>query len=605
MIGSETARMISELMTQFLVCVLQPRTIKVDGPHPAGSDHGNFIDRTMQRSLIRLPELRLVLLAMLVCSIAGPVAAETDQAASGHLRAAEQALQQHEYKNAAAEYLRAATLSDDPDTARQATRVAFVYGFNADALNAALRWTELDADSDEALLYVAQLQLRSGKFRDARRSFEKLIKRGEEPPADRLLGLVLILSREDPEDAYRLVSQLAKPYRDSASAHYAVGVMALQAGDHKAAGNRAQQAIEIRPDWIKPRLLYARSLLLAGREEDAIAYVAQIIGDDPDPDPEARLELAIMYLSAQRDDDALSQVNQVLLEQPSRADALRMMAIINFRQENLDAARADFQDLLSSGQYTSDALYYLARIADYRGETERALSLYAQVNNGQHAVISQRRAGGIIAREAGFEAALDHLQRFAEINPNYAIDMIQAQAWLLTSEQQYERALQMFDRMVSYRPDSESAVLGRGEVLLRMGRTEEAISDYRAAARKWPNSANVLNALGYTLTGYSDKYREAERLIGKALKLQPDSAAIIDSHGWVLYRLGKHEEALAELKRAWAMLKDPEVGAHVAEVLWKLGRLDEAIAILEEAEELDPAHPAVKEVRERIASGSD
>ena len=129
-------------------------------------------------------------------------------------------------------------------------------------------------------------------------------------------------------------------------------------------------------------------MLIAGRQDEAIEYTARLIGDDPDPDPDARMELALMMMTAGKDDDAQSQINQILLEQPSRADALRMMAIINFRLENLDAAWADFQDLLASGRFTMDALYYLARIADFREEHERAARLYAQVRSGPNAVVS-------------------------------------------------------------------------------------------------------------------------------------------------------------------------------------------------------------------------
>ena len=182
------------------------------------------------------------------------------------------------------------------------------------------------------MLYVAQLYLRTGEVRKSRRSFEKLLKRGREPADERLLALIPFLSREDASLSYELMLKLAKPYKDSAEANYAVAVMALQAGETRVASERARKASEIEPDWVKPHLLYARALLLSGDEEGAIDYTSRLVGDDPDPDPEARLELAIMLLSAGRDDDALSQVNQILLEQPSRSDALRLMAIIKDRK---------------------------------------------------------------------------------------------------------------------------------------------------------------------------------------------------------------------------------------------------------------------------------
>lgn len=545
---------------------------------------------------------RLTLLVAVLTFLAQPVpAAEEDsEKANAHLLQAEIELQRNEYKAASEEYAKAAELSDDVEVARQATRVSYSYGFNDDALRSAERWLELDEENDEALLYVAQLQLRNGDLRDARSSFRRLLERGDEPVDERLVALIPFLSEEDPEDADWLMRQLAKPYKNSAAAHYAAGVLALQAGDTDEARERAERAIELKKDWVQPHLLYARSLLLAGDEEAAIDYTERMVGDAADPDPEARLELAIMYLAAERDDDALSQVNQVLLEQPSRTDAIRLMAIINFRKEHLDAAWSDFQDLLASGRHTMDALYYLGRIADRRQDYDQAVSLYSQVIAGQNAVAAQRRASGIMAQEGEPEEALSHLTEFGETHPNYAIDMMQARAQLLASLERFDEALDLYDQVVEYRPDSESVVLGKAELLLRMDKIDEAIDQYRDAVKRWPDSAMSLNALGYTLADRTTRYREAERLIRKALDKEPDSAAIIDSLGWVLYRQGEYEEALVELQRAYKSLKDPEVAAHIVEVLWKLGRLDEAKKTLEDAEVLFPENSILENVRKRV-----
>ncbi|MCH8302571.1 MAG: tetratricopeptide repeat protein [Proteobacteria bacterium] len=528
------------------------------------------------------------------------VFADDTEELSEHLVQAEIALRQNQYREAAREYRLAAELSDDPGIAQQATRIAYSYGFNEEALASAKRWAKLDDEDDEALLYVAQLYLRTGEVRKSRRSFEKLLKRGREPADERLLALIPFLSREDASLSYELMLKLAKPYKDSAEANYAVAVMALQAGDSKAASERARKAFEIEPDWVKPHLLYARAMLLSGDEEGAIDYTSRLVGDDPDPDPEARLELAIMLLSVGRDDDALSQVNQILLEQPARSDALRLMAIINFRLERLDAARADFQDLLETGHYTMDALYYLGRIADRNSELEQAVRYYSQVTRGSNAIISQRRAAGIMAQMGEEEEALEHLSAFAGINPNFALDMLQAQAQLLSSMERFPEALEYYDKVVAYRPDSEGAYLGKAELLLLMGRLDDAIDLYRKTAKRWPDSAMTLNALGYTLADRTDQYDEAAKLIQKALELDPESAAIIDSWGWVLHRQGQHDEALIHLERAYERFRDPEVASHIVEVLWALQRHDDAETTLENAELLYPDNELLKSVRERL-----
>jgi tetratricopeptide (TPR) repeat protein len=546
---------------------------------------------------------RLTALAVLVLAAAAwpPLAltagneAESPEALE---MSAQLALEADDYGRAVEQYLEAARLSDDPDVAERATRTAFGLGFNAEALVAAERWAALDDDSEQAKAYVAQLHLRTGNLKAARDGFREIIEGGTEPPDQRLLSLLGIFAGEDPGAVDTLVRMLAEPYAESALANYAAGATALQAGDYEHAMERALRAAEIDPEWIKAKLLYARALLLAGEEDKAIDYTARIIGDDPYPDPDARMELALMYISVGRDEDALSQVNQVLLEQSSRTDALRLMAIINFRLQNFDAAWDDFEDLLASGRYTMDALYYLAQIADIRDETDQAIRLYSQVTKGDNAVVSQRRASALVAlRKEEPEAAFEMLDDFADQNPQFAVEVVIARAQLLGSLQRFDEALAEFDRAVAYRPDDESIALGRAELMLRMGRVDDAIDAYRTAAKRWPDSAMSLNALGYTLADRTEEYREAEKLIRKALKYDPESPAIIDSLGWVLYKRGKNEAALEQLEIAYERFPDPEVAAHLVEVLAVMGREDEAMAILAEAELRNPEHELLQRVR--------
>ncbi len=521
-----------------------------------------------------------------------------------YVEMAAEATQAGEYLAAARNWVEAAKQSKEPEDAQKATRFAYSFGFDAEALQAAERWLELDRDNEQAVIYVAQLQLRQGLVRQSKRNFKRVLKMSDGPEDERLLSFVSLLSEEDPVAAYELLRDLAKPYRDSASANYAVAVMAMSADEIDTAVERAKLAVEQDPDWLKAKLLYGRTLLFAGKEDEAIDYTARIIGDDPDPDPEARMELALLFMSVGRNDDALSQVNQVLLEQPSRADALRLMAIINFREQRFDAAWSDFEDLLATRRYTNDALFYLARIADIREEVDRAIRLYAGVQTGPNAVPAQRRASALMAFENEEpEQALAMLEAFSQTSPSNAIDVVLAKAQLLASMDRYDDALVYYDRFVDFRPNSENGLLGRAEILLRMDRIDESIAQYRVSAERFPESATSLNALGYTLADRSTKlkdWQEAEVLIRKALEKDPDNPAIIDSMGWVLFRLGQPEEALVELERAYASFDDPEVAAHIVEVLHTLDRADDAMTMLQAAEEKDPDNELLEAVRERL-----
>ena len=548
----------------------------------------------------RLAACLLLAALILAATVRVQAGADTGIEAAGYLIDGENALQDGDYLQAAVAYRKAAELSDNVEVAQKATKMALRLGFNEEALLAVNRWLELDEDNDEAAVYYAQLQLRLGNIRAARRAIEKLIDTGDGKADQRLLSLLPVLSDEDPHNADRLMRSLAKPYKNSAPANYATAVMALQAGDAEYAQEKAARAVELDPDWLKPKLVYGRALLLDGQLEKAIDYTARIIGDAPNPDPDARMELALMYMSDERDDDAMSQVNQILLEQSGRSDALRLLAIINFRQRNFDAAWDDFEDLLASGDYTMDALYYLARISDIRGQLQRAIELYSQVRSGQHAVTSQRRAGALMAlRLEEPDEALRQLDLFAERNPEYAVDMVLAKAQLLTALGEFDDALLYYDKAQEFRPADEGTALGRAELLLRMDRLEESIDAYRRAVRRWPDSPLSLNALGYTLADRTDRLREAEKLIRKALRYDPESPAIIDSLGWVLYKRGHNEKALEQLQEAYKNFPDHEVAAHVVDVLVALERDDDALEFLAEAEARNPDSELLRDVRHR------
>jgi len=526
---------------------------------------------------------------------------EASSEASAHILQAEMALQRKEYLKATTEYRKAAESSDSVEIARKATRLGFSYRFNDEALLAAKRWVKLDRNSDEARAFLGQLYFRKDDLRNSKRQFERLIKADLDDPGKRLLSLISYLSDERvPERADKLMRSLARPYRDSATAHYAVAVLALQAGDSEHAKERSEKAMELDPSYVRPQLLYARALMFEGETDKAIEYLAHLIGDSPQPDADARMELALMYMLTGRDDDALSQVNQVLLEQGGRIDALRLMAIINFRAERLDAAWDDFQDLLASGEYRMDALYYLARISDYREQYERAVRLYREVYYGGNTVFSQRRASALLAHQLDDEeGAFELLDEFADTSPNNAVEVVALKAQLLISLDRYDEGLELYEKAIEYRPDNENLILGRAELLLRVGKLDEAIDEYRVAIKRWPDSSMALNALGYTLADRTEQFAEAEKLIRKALEINPESPAIIDSLGWVLYKLGQHEDGLVELLRAYERMEDPEVASHLVEVLAELERLDEALELLESAEKQDPDSKLLQDVRTR------
>jgi len=574
--------MISELNREFLVCVGK------------------------ERQFMHLFARWLAAVLLLSLPAVTPQTAFAEEAGSSDVTAyvlqAEMAMQREEYLRAVREYRKAAELTDDPEVARKAALLGMQFGFDREAAAAAKRWLKLDSKNNEARAVLAQLSFRLGDVKTARRHFSHLLEISKDPPGEKLLMLVRYLSDGgDEQKADKLMRSLARPYPDSALAHYAVATLSLRAGDTEHAIKRASRSIDLNPEGLKPRLLYARALLANGEADKAIDYVARIVGDDPDPDPDARMELAVLYMLVDRADDALSQVNQVLLEHSGRMDALRMGAIISFHQGRLDAAWDDFHDLLATGQYRTDALYYLGRISDYRGEHDRAIRFYSEVTQGSNAVTSQRRAAVLrVQQNDDLKGALQQLDNFRDASLSEWFEVLLARAQILSMADEQSKALEAYDQALRDRPQSERAALSRAELLLQMDRLDDALAGYAEAARRFPKSAMSLNAYGYTLADRTDRFEEAEKLIRKALRYAPESPAIIDSLGWVLFKLERYEEALVELQRAYEGMLDHEVAAHIVETLVAMERSDEALEFLVEAEEKNPDSELLDEVRNRL-----
>ena len=198
------------------------------------------------------------------------------------------------------------------------------------------------------------------------------------------------------------------------------------------------------------------------------------------------------------------------------------------------------------------------------------------------------------------ETALNHLQQFAENYPKYAFDVLPAQARLLISMDRQTDALEVYDRALLYKPDKESLLLARGSLFESVGQLKNAINDFRRAVDVAPDSALALNALGYTLANQTNRYREAYRYTKRAMALDPDNAAVIDSMGWVQYRRGRLTDALTYLERAHALMPDPEVSAHLGEVLWVQGDREAAGQIWNQALQEHPDSPALNKTMLRF-----
>lgn len=530
------------------------------------------------------PLLPLVLVMLAACASPGPATPDPDELAPDfgspgeagyHLLMAEIALQRDRPALAATEYLRAARASDDAEIAARATQVISAYGTRDEGLEAARRWAELAPDDMQPRRYLVRLHLQGG---DAERAAAELaaLRAAVDPAAVEhpfLALLPLVLETDDRNAALGAMAAVVADYPADASGAYAHAYLALRSGDPALAQAEATRALGLAPAWTDAALLYARALAADGRTDEALDWLAAR--------PEAqergvRLERALLLIAAERSDEARRLLQELLAEVPDDAEALRALGYLEYFDQQPAAAREAFMALLASGQYTDDALYYLGGIAEQQGDIEEAAHLYSRIEGGEHLVTAQVRLALLMFRMGRPELAINHLELFARRNPAAELELGGARAELLVRLGLQDEALVAYDELLEHHPDDFNVRYGRGLLLVQLGRIDDALDDFGHLVALYPDDPTALNALGYTLTDLTERHDEAYELISRALGQAPDSPAILDSMGWVLYRLGRPGEGLAYIERAWEIQPDEEIAAHLGELLWSLGRVDEA-----------------------------
>ena len=508
--------------------------------------------------------------------------------ADTHLVIAEIALQRGDSLAAATEYLAATRASPDVNLAEQATKIAFDNDQQSIAIDAARRWLELDPKSVPAHRYLAVTALRLYRLPEATENFEPVLA-SYPTPGEGFMDLSNTMGAED--NAYgvlQVTRALAAPHSRVAEAHYAVGAAALRTYDYKLAVDSARRAVAINPKLLEAQRLLARALVVKGDTAEGIGIArAQVQGPD---DVESRLEVVLLLSAAGFDTEARDELTKLLDVPDARAEALRSLGALDLNEGKLDDATQRFNDLLSTGRYVGLSFYSLGNVQERRRDALRAIRYYTRVTAGPLAADSQLRAARLLVNTGARDQAIELLDSYVEEHPEDYVQISIGRARLLADEGDADAALDLIEQSLARYPDNQALQYSRGQMLERVDRVDEAISDLRSMVKERPGDPLAMNALGYTLADHSLDLKEARSLISKSLAMTPDSPAIQDSMGWVLFKQAQYKESMRWLTRAYANEKDAEIAAHLGETLWAMGQHTQARAIWDQALAAEPNH---------------
>jgi tetratricopeptide (TPR) repeat protein len=495
-------------------------------------------------------------------------------------------------------YLYAAQLSRDPKMAELAVRAGLTADDNAAAEEGLNFWLKLTPDSVTGHQLAALLRIKANDREGALTHLARLVDLGKSDAANGYNQAVAILGRvPDASARVALMRSLVEMHPGSADAQQALATIAAGAGETDVAADAARRASDLRPGWSAPRTFLVKLLISQGKRDDARAILEELVTENPDD--QALSTLYGQLLVEEKDYAKARDVFERLLKaQADSAETLFAAGVLALELDDLDAARAHFERLYRVGERRDDATYYLGQVEERAKRPEAAIEWYSK-SGGANELESQVRIAVLRAQAGEVDRAREMVQQLRDRAPDEARSLYAVESEILDQAGRPEEAMAVYGEGLKAFPDDPDLLYGRAMYAIKRDRLDLAEVDLKLILAANPDHADALNALGYSLADRTDRYTEALGYIEHAIKLKPDEPAIQDSMGWVQYKLGRPDLALDYLQRAFKEMDDGEIAAHLGEVLWALGRQDEARAVWEGALKTHADHPYLKTVVER------
>ncbi len=491
------------------------------------------------------------------------------------------------------------------DDSRIAARTAYIalYGKKyEEALVALDRWRELEPDSIDLPQMYAITYLKLGQPEKAVPYIQKILDSTHEKPVNVALAVKQLLEKEaTPEDAYVVLDRLDKTGDNRVHLLILQSRYAAQLKNYNEAIALLDEALETDPSLNEVLIIKARILTAQGKNEEAARLIKQVLEEYPDNNA-LRMQYARMLVEQMNIEAAIEQYSILHENLPEDATVTLSLALLYIEAKQLDEASDTLQQLVEMDQKVSVSNYYLGRIAQNQGENKKAVAYYLRVNSDEYTFDAQLRIGLLLSMLGKTEEGLAKLESLAEDQVDWSLRVkaYLAQGEILRGEKRYKDGVEMYSRALQQKPDDTMLLYARGLMAEKIDRLDMAEADLKKVITIEPKNADALNALGYTLADRTTRYKEALGYIERASELAPGDPAILDSLGWVNYRLGKMDEAVKWLSMAFEKLEDAEIAAHYGEVLWYIGQKDKAREVWKKGKAQNADNPVLIETLKRI-----
>ena len=492
------------------------------------------------------------------------------------LMAAELAGQRNQYDLALDAYLQAAKRVDDARIAERAVKIGIFLKDDKRTREALDIWLAKDPQNLPARKFAALLALKSA---DRQAAVDNLDTIYQDDPAGFEGGMLEMLKALEKEGrsqfVYDVLDDLVEKHPDQSSLLFLQAVVASVLHDNDLAQQKISRVLALQPNWNKAIIFQAQ---LAGRSGDMVKareYLEKAVKQTPD-DKQLRKMLLEVLVNTGAYDDAIKLCQSVLDENPDDGETLFTIALIYMQQNHMDKAETYLEKALGDPEWEGRASFYLGKIELDRQRLDKALKWFDRAGVGGYGVEADIAAVSLLLTQKELDEAELRIKKLDAKYPEQHLRVLMLKAELYNQWGKYQEAYDVLSLALNDAADNRDVLYARALVAERLDKLDVLESDLAKILDKNPEDVGALNALGYTLTDRTQRFDEAEQYLLRALRLQPDEAVIIDSYGWLQFKRGKYDLALEYLRKAYDKQQENEIAAHIAEVLWAMGKDKEA-----------------------------
>jgi len=510
------------------------------------------------------------------------------------------AAQRGQLELASQAYLELAKTTRDLRVVRRSAQLAYESHQIEPTLEAFNLWHELEPNAAMPKQMLATVLLSRGRLEEARPHLVGLLASNSKYVGRNFVQLYPLFSRHaDKQAIYKMLRELAQPYPQVAEIHWVLAQAARAANLEDDALREVREARSLRKDWDSPVILEAQ-LLQAKTPVEALAVLTKFLNEYPGAH-EARLFYARSLLESKQYQESRSQFQQLLKAKPENADLAFAIALLSIQLGELDRAETELNATLKAGKKDSATVhYYLGQLQEAKKQDAAALQEYQQVMGGDYFFPSRLRISFLLVKANKLEEAREILHKTPFNNNQQQAQLILTESQLLRDAKLYDKAFQVLSKGLDKFPLHPDLMYETAMIADRLGKSNLFEDLLRKLIKAEPGHAHAYNALGYSLLDRKIRLEEAMKLVEKAHELSPNDPAILDSMGWGYFLRGDLSTSVKYMRRAYAAYPDPEVAAHLGEVLWQQGSRDEAKMIWQENLKKNPDNAVLKAVLKKF-----